>query len=190
MILKFWNSETCIYGRISRKGAPKFPKFILGNHSIIGPLTLQWAASPHKKPKDFRVEITTTGCMGSDVEAALQQGHKVCSNANTQVFLISIPKTLSFGRVLLVDQLEGIFPHRKSMEIHPQNAQTSQIKVTSFDHLTVLQLHNDPEDLEVPYTPQVLKNVATRITQQNVVFFTVQSCKTASQMSRWHVKLR
>ena len=118
--------------------------------------------------------------MGSDVEAALQQGHKVCSNANTQVFLISIPKTLSFGWVLLVDQLED----RKSMEIHPQNAQTSQIKVTSFARLTVLQLHNDPEDLEVPYTPQVLKNVATRINQQNVVFFTVQSCKTASQMSR------
>ena len=57
-----------------------------------------------RNEKHWRMEITTTGCMGADFEAALQQGNKVSSNVNT--------KTSSFGWFSLVprDQLEGIFP--------------------------------------------------------------------------------
>ena len=54
--------------------------------------------SSQKTKKHWRTEIPTTGRMGTDFEAALQQGNKVCSNVSTQVVLISIPPKLPTGR--------------------------------------------------------------------------------------------
>ena len=72
-----------------------------------------------RNEKHWRTQITTTGCMGADVEAALQKDRKVCSNVSTQGFFISIPKTSSFRWVSLVacDQPDRTFPHSGGLEI-------------------------------------------------------------------------